>query len=487
MNNYLDSLKVESNYIRTENGALAHASTLNSVLDLFAFGGSYRNRSKAECEILFKNAYEEDPTLALKCLFYLRDCRGGQGERRFFRICLEWLAITHPTDARYLIKYIPVFGRWDDLFVFNNTILEKDVAMFISKQLEKDLAAEDNNISLCAKWLPSENTSSQATREKAKKLRKWLGYSPEQYRKVLSILRKKINIIETLMSQNKWEEINFSKIPSRAGFIYQKAFLNHVGDKYIAFMASNKTKVNASVLYPYDIAHKYFNSRESRDSLFKETLQKYWENLPDYFEECHDNGIAVIDVSGSMCGRPLEAAISLGIYVAEKNKGDFANHFITFSETPSLVSIKGDNIVDKFNFIQYSNWGFNTNIEAVFDLLLRAAKRNNTPQKDMPDRLYIFSDMEFDEGLDCTKEEIGTLIENIKQQWAQEGYELPEIVFWNLDARQNNIAAIGDEFSYVSGLSPSILKAVLSNKTGWDLCLEVLNSKRYEDIKSFLF
>lgn len=504
MNTFLTEMKNDFNYGYTENGAVKHLTTMDHVLDLFAMGGAYRNRSEADCIRLFKDAFEENDVLALKCLFYLRDVRGGQGERRFFRVCMEWLAENYPERVKRLIKYIPEFGRYDDLFSLFDTSVENDVMSLITKQLVVDMDSKENGISLIAKWMPSENASSQLTKARAKRIRNYLGITSKEYRCMLSKLRKKINVLETLMSANRWDEIVFDKIPSKAGLKYKNAFARRdlIAEKYRAFVKDKSKSVNAGTLYPYEIAERAFrmygSTPEDTDRL---ALQKYWENLPDYYQGREENGLAIVDVSGSMDGRPMAAAISLGAYVAERGHGPFANHFITFSENPQLVEFSGIDIVDKILGARRADWGMNTNIEAVFEMLLSVALRKHTRPEDIPTRLYIFSDMEFDECItsgpkvvdryyyrfssnryNLDREGIDTLFEQIKKKWAKFGYKLPQVIFWNLNSRNNNIPAIGEGFSYISGFSPVMIDTILSGKDGRDLMLEKLNSERYECI-----
>ena len=387
--------------------------------------------------------------------------------------------------------HISEYGRWDDLiYAVYGTKLHYNMIEIVKAQLKLDL--DSKTPSLLAKWMPSENTSSRTTREVAAELRKNLGMTSKQYRKALSKLRARIKVVEGLMSANRWEEIEFDKIPSRAGIIYRNAFARRdlIAKKYENFAKSKNTKVNASALYPHDIAHKAM-SYEMRDVSYEDTqrlmLQKYWENLPDYYNGKQENGIAVVDVSGSMSGQPMEVAISLGAYIAERGHGPFANHFITFSEHPDLVEFKGVDITDKIQRAERADWGFNTDIESVFKLLLKTAKSKNTRREDMPERLYILSDMEFDRGMNqrgASQNQINTLLEDIAQEWKEEGYELPQLIFWNLDARQDNIPMLkGGRFAYLSGFSPVMLKQILSGKDGYDLMLDKLLSERYEVIK----
>lgn len=489
MNEFLHEMKAVTNYTNTENGAIIHRSTLNKVLDMFALGGSYRKRSNSDCIVLFQEAYNVDKTLAVKCLFYLRDARGGQGERRFFRVCFNWLCQNYPDHARQLVNEIPTFGRYDDmLFATENTPVFECALNLVKEQLALDVQCKTP--SLLAKWLPSENASSITTKRMATKVRQSLNMTNRQYRKTLSILRQRINVLERLMSSNQWDKIEFDKIPSRAGFIYRNAFARRdiIAKQYEAFAKSAETKVNAKVLYPHEVAHQAFNCCTKPGSVDRTMIQKYWDNLPNYYGSREENGLAVVDVSGSMYDTPLEVAVSLGAYVAEKAHGPFANHFVTFSARPQLIEFSGVDITDKFKRAENADWGMNTNIAAVFDLLLNTARRTGAKKEDMPTRLYIFSDMEFDyaatdsQGIRLNKNRMDTLLESIKNKWQQAGYELPQVVFWNLDARNNNIPAIGPGFSYVSGFSPSMIETILSGKDGIDLMLEKLLSDRYKSI-----
>ena len=259
-NTFMNTLTEATNFDRTANGALAHKSTGSKVYDMFALGGAYRKRSDEDCVLLFKNAYEENTELALKCLFYLRDCRGGQGERRFWRVCMRDLATQNTEAARRNLRHIPLFGRWDDLYIFVGTPLENEAFAFIREQLALDVQCKAP--SLLAKWLKSENASSKETRRLANKTREYLGMSHKQYRKTLSILRERINVLETLMSAGKWDEIEFDKIPSRAGMIYRNAFARQDIERMKTeksvqsdadFAKDTTTKVNPDVLYPYEV------------------------------------------------------------------------------------------------------------------------------------------------------------------------------------------------------------------------------------------
>lgn len=348
------------------------------------------------------------------------------------------------------------------------------------------------------KWLKSENASNKETKRLAKKTYEAFGLTPKQYRKMLSKGREEEKILETLMSENRFDEIEFDKIPSVAGMKYRNAFAvkEVTAARYKAFMANKETKVNAELLNPVDIAAKIIGNGWNRPRLSEtdiDALCKYWDNLKDYYQGREENAIAIVDVSGSMSGTPMAAAVGMGAYVAEKSHGPFANHFITFSSNPELVEFEGDNIVDKMYRCIKSDWGMSTNVAAAMDLILNTAIDHKLPQSDLPARLYIFSDMEFDRGIELPGEcfpwrnrgafsEYETLFESIQKKWAAAGYEMPQITFWNLDARTNNIPAIGNKFNYISGFSMSQMEAVMAGKTAIDMMLDVLLQDRYADI-----
>ena len=515
MNAFMNGLKNANNFTLTENGGVTHKSTRSDLLDMFAMGAAMRKRSNEDVILMFRKAFAENPVYALKCLFYIRDARGGQGERRFFRVVMKDLA-TYDTDAaKRNLKFVPEFGRWDDLYIFVGTPLEKDALQLMKEQLALDVQCKTP--SLLAKWLKSENTSSADSRYLANKTRAYLGMSHKQYRKTLSILRQRINVLERLMSAGRWDEIEFDKIPSRAGMIYKNAFARHDLERaknenvqtYADFAKDTTKKVNAKVLYPYECVaeavkaagcsgygYDYFGRRSNAsDDTNRAIVNKYWDNLADYFNGASFNGLAVVDTSASMRGSdasaPINVAISLGMYCAEKAKGPFAGHYVSFSSRPQLIAVEGTDFVDKVYRIYRTNLCENTNIEATFDMLLNTAIANHCTQDDLPQNIIIISDQEFDAARGArgwynsyNSSPIQTVMEGIEKKWNANGYSMPNLIFWNVDARQNNIAMeVKDGISFVSGMSPSIFQQVMSGKTAFDLMYEVLNQKRYEVIQ----
>ena len=498
MNTFMNQLKNDTNYGYTENGAVKRLTTNSAIYDMFAFGGAYRSRSDEDVILLFKNAFEENETLALKCLFYLRDCRGGQGERRFFRVCMKWLAENYPNRIRDLVQYLSEYGRYDDLFELFDTDLENDVINLIKTQLTEDMASQKNGISLIAKWLPSENASSARTIARAKKIRNALGITSKNYRKMLSKLREKIKVLERLMSANRWDEIEFDKIPSKAGLVYKNAFARRdiIAKKYEAFAKDKNTKVNAKTLYPYEVVEKVLAGADwcgnyKSSDVDRAMINKYWENLPDYLNGADCSMMCVVDTSGSMYGRPINVAISLGLYCAERMTGPFANHYISFASRPQLIKTEGIDFVDKVSRIYKTNLCDNTNLNAVFDLLLNTAMNKNVKETDIPKTIVVISDMEIDEGTGSwyssydrwTSKTVATEMEKIRQKWANYGLQLPKLVYWNVSARHNTILDAGPNVSFVSGMSPTIFRQVLTGKTGYDLMIETICADRYEVIK----
>ena len=501
MNTFMDSLVRQTNFTETENGALAHKSTLNKVYDMFALGGAYRYRTDDDCILLFKNALEENADLAVKCLFYLRDIRGGQGERRFFRVCFKWLAQEYPEIARRNLVNIAEYGRYDDLYCVVGTGIENDMFELMKTQFKADLASlalgGNESVSLLAKWLKSENASSAETKELANRTRTYFGLTHKEYRQYLSALRTRINIVEKLMSNNEWDKIEFAKIPSKAGFIYKNAFAKRDAERYAAFINDKNTKVNATTLYPYEIVRDVTSSLTwdgdvTLDEDGRKRINKFWDNLKDYLNGAECSMLGVIDTSGSMDSsyntsiKPIDVAISLGMYAAERMTGAFANKYISFASRPQLINIEGVDFVDKVRRIYNTNLVDNTNLEAVFNLLRDTALMPGVDKNDLPKTLVIISDMEIDDGSYWRDEQTRiTEMEKIRQEWTSLGLRMPKLVYWNVAARNNIILedAHTEGGSFVSGASPVLYEAILTGKTGIQLMLDKLQSARYEQVK----
>lgn len=488
MNTLLKGLKKEFNYTRTENMALTHKSTLNDVLDLFYHAPAKRGQDVTS---LFANAYNENALLAIKIMFYTRDVRGGQGERELFRQMLNWMYTNDLRAFDAVAGLVPEYGRWDDMLSFVDSDI---VRRLVSVQFNADMRAE--HPSLLAKWMPSENTSSVKTRALAAKWRVILGFTPRQYRLRLSALRQRINVLERLMSAGEFGAIDYSTVPSNAGLRYRKAFSKRDAERYVAYLESVKkgeAKINSTTLYPYDLVKTYITDRMygSRNNSIDETIELQWKALPNY-AETDKNALVVCDVSGSMFNgssniAPINISVSLAIYIAERNKGAFKNNFITFSANPTLITLKGNTLKGKVEQVFSAGVGYNTNIQAVFDMLLRVAMQNGIPQSDMPESIFVISDMEFDDS------NVGgrtTNFDVIKRKYAAAGYDMPKLIFWNVNSRGMQTPVTMDEKGVllVSGASPSIFMSAVNAKaiTPYDMMLEKLNEERYAPIEEAL-
>ncbi len=488
----LNHLKNEFNQTTTANGAKAYKSTKSAVLDLFASGGAYRNKHDQAVVQLFSKAFAENPLLAMKTLFYLRDITQGQGERRFFKLSLKHLAVHNPLALYKNLHLIPQFGRWDDMWVLLETDLKNDVMRLVSKQLLKD--KESENPSLLAKWMPSENASSHVTKRYAKIMREYFGVKPKQYRKLLSALRAKINLVETKLTEKRYENIDYSKLPSKAGMIYRAAFYRNDEERYKAFLDSlskGEVKVNAGTLYPNDIVGRVFDGgyvslwggvNRNIPSQDVKLFEGMWQNLPDFIGENSENSLVMADVSGSMSGTPMNVSVGLAMYIAERNKGIYKDHFLTFTDEPSMVQIQGSNIVEKVRNIT-ARVGYSTNIQKALQALLDVAVKNKLSNDEVVKKLYIISDMQFDDySIGGTSVHI---FEEMKERFESHGYDFPNIVFWNVNAYGNTPMTMNDQgVQLVSGYSPSIMAQLLNSdgKTPYDFMLDVIDSDRYAEV-----
>ena len=481
-------LERESNLTLTENGALTNRSTGSHCLNFFATCGALRNTETNILIRLFARAYAENRNLAMRTLFYARDIRGGLGERRLFQEIISWLARNRPHSARKSIDLIPEYGRWDDLLPLLGTPIEADVVTLIRNQLSMDLEAMQagRTVSLLGKWLPSVNTSSALRKTQARLLCKRLGMTEKAYRQYLSQLRTHIDILEKRIRVRDYT-FDYSKQPSGAMHKYRKAFLRNDRTRYTEYtrkVIDGEAQMHAGTLFPYQIVHSCLQAGDKSPKLIQ-SLDASWKSLPDYGGS--RNALAVIDGSASMFwgGNPLpaEIALSLGIYFAERNTGYFKDHFITFSHSPRLVKLEGDNIVDRTMYCMSFNECSNTNLRATFELILKAAMKNKLSQEDLPDALYIISDMEFDMGTNYD----ATLFEEIRQLYTENGYQLPQLVYWNVDCRNEQYPVTKDENGtiLVSGSSPMLFKMVAGQYASPEaFMLSVLNSERYRSISA---
>lgn len=485
----LNFLKKESNITYTENGGTAYRSGESFCLDMFFKAGAMRNSSDEEIAATVARAYAEDPDKTMKIIFFARDARGGLGERRFFRCAISVLVDIAPKAVEKNIPLFAEYGRFDDLCVLLNTPLEKAAADVMKAQLDKDVAAmhAGGKASLLAKWLPSVNASSKTTRNNGRRIAALLGMSERDYRKTLSALRKYTDILENRLRERDYT-FNYEVQPSCAMFKYRNAFIRNDGERYTDYLNkvhSGQAKLNADRLYPYDIVRAALDRNISPEE--KLSLDAAWKSLPDLTASKGENAIAVVDGSGSMTWgmgiRPIDAALSLGIYFAERSTGAFANHFITFSCTPRMVEIKGKDIVEKARYCETFNEVANTDLEAVFLLILRTALKHRVRNADMPAKLYIISDMQFDCCIVGGNDE--PMFRKMRKLFRSHGYEMPEIVFWNVNSRSDALPVTRSETgaALVSGYTPAIFDMVMGGGTSPGTVMDrILSSERYAAI-----
>ena len=472
---FMDDLEIETSTTLTENGGRALSTTGDKLLNLFAVLGALRSRPTDVID-KFDAAFRENADLATKMVFYGRDVRGGLGERAVGRLMLRELALLYPEVVVANLKNIVEFGRWDDLFVLFDTPCENAMIEFVSKQLKSDNICRINykNVSLLAKWMPSINASSKNTVALAHRLAKALNMKPSMYRKLLSALRKHIDVTEVKMSANKWTDIDYKAVPSNAMANYGSAFARHDYEgfnRYMDAVKSGDTKINAATLYPYNVIEAL--ERSSRD-----VAEAQWKALPNYVEG-DNNFLVMADVSGSMMGRPMHTSVGLAIYFAERNHGAFANKFMTFTDVPRIVDVTGNTLLEKYRSVT-EHVGFNTNLEAAFNAILSTAVRTKCPQEDLPKALIIISDMEIDRWDGGSL----TFTEEMRKRFADAGYEMPKLVYWNVDSRKDTFLASKNDPNaiLVSGQSASTFKNLIKgiDLSAFEIMEQTLNDPRYD-------
>ena len=493
----------------TQNGAATFSTTGSDVLNLFSRAGGLRGKNEEALE-LFKKAYVEDPALAVTLLFHIRDIRQGIGERDLFRACFKYLCNKKPSLAASLLPAIPEYGRWDDvLYGTLGTRVYKKALKFYTLQLVEDSLkllealklGEDVSkvsITLAGKWAPS-HTANPIRKQLTKDLMDVLGFEEfPEYTQMTSLLRKHIDIVERKLTSRNYDAIDYSQLPARAIRKYIKAFRRNDGERINAFFSkveSGEAKVKAGTLAPYELAFKLINSsnyKTSRSKLSDEELrlaEAQWKALPDYLKGKHNNALCVVDTSGSMTSmlpkskaNALSVALSLGLYLAERADGPWKDHFITFSCNPHLVKLSGKSLQDKLVNMSKADWTMSTDLQSVFTLILNSAKSNNLTQEDMPETIFIVSDMQFN----CAVP--GNTMSNfeaIERKYEDAGYIRPNIVFWNVDSKASESPVKFNEqgVALISGLNASGFSNVLSgNFNPYTVMLKKLVSSRYETV-----
>lgn len=484
----LNNGKFNSAY--TDNGARVYRTTGSELLDLNFKVTQMRSMDEKTIIDLFMKAFYENKELAVKWLFYVSDVREGLGERRLFRIVSKHLSRLHYIPN--LIHFIPEYSRWDNMWELLDTDTEL-VKGIIINQINQDIANHNGGqpISLLAKWLPSENASSTDSKLKARKIRKLLGMDARTYRKTLSTLRKYLKVVEVSMSAREWKAIEYSAVPSRANLIYNGAFLKNDESrrrKFLESLEKGETTINASVLFPHDIVHKYTEkSRYDKDI----ALEEMWKALPNTVQE-NGNTIVVADGSYSMTSTiaktkisALSVAQAFAIYFAERSSGQFKNKYITFSERPKLVDFSSCvSLKEKIDLAKKHDEVANTNVEAVFDLILKTACNNKMTQEEIPANVLIISDMQFDQATHGKTDQ--RLFTTIRKRFEDKGYVLPRLIFLNVcDTSRDTIPLKENEAGVVlcSGYSVNLMKMIMSQKLdAYEVLLETLMSERYAKI-----
>jgi hypothetical protein len=473
--NFIDALRQEDTL--TENGMATNSTSLNACVDLFFNIGAMRGQDKQRLIATFSKAFNEDPKRAMKLLFWARDIRGGAGERQVFKDIIAYLAENHDLALKPNLHLISEYGRWDDLLVLSGTYLEKDAFTLITEALK-------NGSGLAAKWMPRKGTI-------ADRLRNFMNLSPKQYRKYLVGLT---NVVETIMCAKEWDSIEFGKLPSLASSRYQKAFGKNAYESYSAYIQSlvkGEAKINAGAIYPYDVTKSLTHGNST-------VADEQWKALPNWMEGANDMILPVVDVSGSMdcpvggnknltC---MDVAVSLGLYISERNEGAFKDAFITFSENPQIQVVSGS-LDDRYRQMSRAKWGMSTNLEATFKLILDQATKHELSQDEMPNKILILSDMEFNEaigerGWKITNTWNPTAQQMIEKMYADAGYKVPQIVYWNIQSRNGGVPVAFDKLgtALVSGFSPAIMTSLLGGdiESPQQIMDKTILSERYAPI-----
>lgn len=502
------------NFALTENGAVSYATSGSALVDINFAIASLRGKSDKEISTKFRNAFNENPELAMRWLFMARDAREGVGERNLFKVCMMDLTNNGMSElVKALIPLIPEYGRWDDMWCLLDLKATKTPVLNVVKsQLKRDIENyhAGKSVSLLGKWLPSQNASSAKTKKYGEMIQKSLKWTPKQYRQTLSALREHIDVVERKMSSQNWQSIDYEAVPSKANVLYNSAFLRHDEERRRLFLGAvqkGEAKINSSVTFPHELAHKYYQNGRYLGSRPDQGIEAMWNALPDMVKD-DSSTICVADGSGSMtCNvggkgnhlMALTVANALAIYFAERCKGQFKDKYITFSHSPKLVDLSGANtLLGKLKIAGKHCEVADTNVEAVFDLLLDTALEFDMDQNELPNNVLILSDMEFNSCVvnnTKTKSRYSysatyergfskTLFESIKEKWAKHGYTLPKLIFWNLNSRsgampvtQNDVACL------VSGFSVNILKQVFSDRMNpYDMLVDSLLTERYDAV-----
>lgn len=474
--NFTDILNVKSTEDETENGARCWNTTGSKVLDFFAIIGGMREANEGEIVRLYHEARKEDKELADKIILWVGSIREGQGERRIRRILMKELAKVDPNKAARNFDTFVDYFRFDDLYAFEDTPIEKEMWSYLNEKLVADVKAMNSRqpITLLSKWLKSINTSSEESRRLARKFCSINGWSEKSYRKTLAALRKYSNVVETKMSARKWECIDFEKVPSRAMMRYSDSFAKHSPERWEDYkeqLRNGTAKINSSTLYPYDIFEKMDELNVDLD-----LLQSQWDSLPNYFKEGR-NILVMADVSGSMSGRPMNVSTSFALYCAQHNTGNYHNFCMTFTDRPRFFKFEEDEAIDSAYFRLTREVGFNTNLEGALLEIYAIAKETH----DTPEALLIISDSEIDYFM--SEGTCDSIIDKYVKKFAEIEVEFPKVIFWNVEARgQHYLDKMTNPYvGFVSGASATTFQDIsnLLDYTPYESMIQILNRFNY--------
>ena len=482
---------------KTENGALSFSTSGTKCLDFFTL--AVRNIELKQLLDLFDQSFDEDPEMTLKILFNLRDisrprkgqsARPGKGERHISRILFAYLKIVYPDIYKELVPEIVDLGSWKDLLVISeiasryhksNSVASLEIELFADQLLcdRQNLFEYESKapISLAAKWAPTEKSHfDHHPMFFSKMLSQNMGLSRGKYRKEISKIRQHLNILERNLATGHEELIEFGKLSSVAHRKSRNLFqreTNAKGDtsekraelmkrykEYLEGLKKGTEKINATGTQPHELVCHYLYGRE-----YDETIEQLWNKLMNTTSENNmmKSTMAVVDVSGSMNGTPMSVSIALGIVVSLLTQGSFNRKLITFSEIPQWFDLQGESLEDMVKNLQHMKWGYNTNIMAIFDLILSHAKTYNLLPQQMVKTLFIFTDMQFDQATQSNKK---TIYEEVKDKYADAGYDVPYIIFWNLRSGTSTalpVMSYTPGVALVSGFSDSLISSILES------------------------
>lgn len=480
-----------------EEYSLSEEAKEDCLINFYAKAGFLRYEKDEVIINIFMDAYNENPHQAMKLLFYLRDKEKGLGERRVFRVIIKHLGKMNSSYLASNIDLIPVYGRWDDLYSLFDTYLQGEAIGLIRKQISLDLKA-DVPSNMC-KWLKSENASSKESKDFARKTRIAMDLSSKEYRNLLTLLRKRVNIVEHEMSNNNWKSIKYGDLNYRIIKRYKKAFVRHDKKRFLDYIRvleeENVEEVKEkSELYPFDIIDGICNG--SNDAERKHLLEM-WENIPDYnVKNSGDTLVCPALTKKNIYSKNKEVVFSAGIstalYLLDKNKDKFKDYILINNPHPNLKRIKSENLIDRINETAKACVAEEINIESILDIILFAAIKNGLDRDKLPKRILFIFDSHCVLSNRDRKDVKEYLLSDseyrrIKSKWGKSGYEVPKLAFWRIDECNKNAKVLedGKGFQYAFGYSDEIFKFFINGEkvTSQSMLEDVINNERYSKVR----